>query len=231
MARLKAICFDLDGTLIDSDEAIVLSFFHACDTLGLPRPSREAIVNSIGYLLEDQIKRLLKCDPDVFAQVYREYYGKVCCEHTDLMPHAREILETLQAAELLLGFATSKRRYFAEIILRHLGVLDFFSARIGGEDVVKPKPDPEALYLVAKKLNVKPQEMMLVGDTHFDVLAAKNAGMRCVCVTLGYESRESLEELNPERIFDSLPEVCDYILTHLDSERPDVSPRTPSLVT
>ena len=221
MTRVQAVCFDLDGTLIDSDEAIVMSFFHACDQLGLPRPSRESIVTSIGYLLEDQIKRLLNYDAEEFARVYREYYGKICCEYTDLMPYAREILENLRAAGLRLGFATSKRRHYAEIILHHLGVLDFFDARVGGEDVPNPKPNPEPLYRVAEQLGVSPREMILVGDTRFDVLAARNAGTRCVCVTLGYESREALVSLKPERIFDSLREVCEYILGHL--EGPPVS--------
>lgn len=224
MTTLRAVCFDLDGTLIDSDESIVASFFYACDKLGIPRPDRKAIIGSIGYLLEDQIAQLTDYDPHKFATVYREYYGRVCCELTQLMPGAKEVLVTLRGAGLLLGFATSKRRYYAEQILQHLGILDFFEARVGGEDVEKPKPDPEPLIKVADSLGVNLNEMVLVGDTRFDVLAARNAGVKCLCVTLGYEDRSVLESLQPEGIFDSLEAVGAYIMARWGTAR--VKPST-----
>lgn len=212
MTTLRAVCFDLDGTLIDSDESIVASFFYTCDKLGIPRPDRKAIIGSIGYLLEDQIAQLTDYDPHEFARVYREYYGQICCGLTQPMPGARETLQTLRAAGFLLGFATSKRRYYAEQILRHLGLLDFFEARVGGEDVEKPKPDPEPLQKVADMLGIRLNEMVLVGDTRFDVLAAQNAGVKCLCVTLGYEDRSVLESLQPEGIFESLEAVTAYLM-------------------
>lgn len=215
---IAAVCFDLDGTLIDSNEAIVASFYHAFDVLGLPRPDREAIVGSIGYLLEDQIAKLTDRDPHEVARIYREYYGRVCCELTRLMPGGREVLDALHAAGLPLGFATSKRRYYAEIILRHLGVLDYFDARVGAEDVTHAKPHPEALHKVAELLEVAPENMVLVGDTHFDVLAARNGGVRCVCVTLGYGDRKTLEALQPDALFDSLAEACAYILKNREQD-------------
>lgn len=209
---VSAVCFDLDGTLIDSTDAIVASFFHTFDAMGLPRPPRDRIVDTIGHVLEDQFRLFTDRDPHACTKVYRAHYGETCCERTTLLPGARELLERLEAAGLRLGFATSKRRCYAEQVLEHLGVLGRFSSRIGPDDVKRPKPDPEALLLAVKELETTPAEMVFVGDTHFDVLASQAAGVRCVCVTTGYETREALEALAPEAVYDTLAEVGDHIL-------------------
>lgn len=213
MRAPEAVLFDLDGTLIDSTEAIVGCFFHACDALGLARPPRAAVVNSIGRPLEDQFALLTpEASPEECAAVYRERYARVACGQTDLLPGARESLARLDAAGLGLGFATSKRRVFAEMILAHLGVLDYFRARIGPEDVTRPKPDPEAVSRAAAILETPPEAVYFVGDTHYDIEAGHAAGVRCLAVTTGYASRAELEALGPEAVYDSLDEAAAHIL-------------------
>ena len=209
---LQAVVFDLDGTLIDSTDAIVLSFMHTFDVIGETRPEREAVVRSIGYTLEDQFAMFTKRDPRDCTRIYRERYGQVCREMTTLLPGGAETLAALACAGLRLGFATSKRRAFAEMILEHLGVLDRFEVRVGPDDVAKPKPAPDAMLKVLELFGVAPDELLLIGDTHFDVECARNAGVACVCVTTGYETREELEALEPEAVYDSLAEVATHIL-------------------
>lgn len=219
---ITAVCFDLDGTLIDSTEAIVDSFFHTFDTLGEPRPPREAIVNSIGHVLEEQFGLLCNHDPHECTRIYRAYYEQICRPMTVLMPGALECLQALDEAGLELAFATSKRRVYSEMILEHLGVLDYFSVRLGPDDVSRPKPDPEAVLKACELLNVTPHQLLFIGDMHFDVLAAHNAGVRCLCVTTGYARREELEALEPEQVFDGLDELTAYILDDvLDTARQD----------
>lgn len=209
---ITAVCFDLDGTLVDSTEAIVESFYHTFDVLKEPRPPREAIVGSIGHVLEHQFSLLTHHDPRECTRIYRTYYGQICRAQTTLMPGGAECLEALADAGLELAFATSKRRKYSEMILEHLGVLDYFMVRIGPDDVSKPKPDAEAVLKACELLSVTPSQMLFIGDTHFDVLAARNAGVRCLCVTTGYATRAELEALEPERVFDSLYELTAYIL-------------------
>jgi len=211
-AAIRAVAFDLDGTIIDSTEAIVESFFHTFDTLGEPRPDRQVIVGSIGHLLEDQFAMLAKTDPVECARVYREYYATVMCDKTFLLPGAVETLQRLQAVGIRLGFATSKLRAYSERILEHLGVLAFFESRIGPREVSNPKPHPAAVLASAEALGVRPNELVFVGDTHFDVLAARAAGVRCLCVTTGYATRAELEALEPEAVYDSLLELTAHIL-------------------
>jgi phosphoglycolate phosphatase len=209
---ITAVAYDLDGTLIDSTDAIVLCFMHACDVLGAQRPAREAVVNSIGHILEDQFRLLTPLDPVEAVSVYRERYQKVCCEMTTLLPGAREALERNRQAGLRIGFATSKRRDIAEMILEHLGVLGYFEVRLGPDDVTHPKPHPEVVLKALEGFGVAADEMLFVGDTYFDALAARDAGVRCLCVATGYNTREELEALETDGVFDTLDELTDHLL-------------------
>ncbi|MBI5091505.1 MAG: HAD-IA family hydrolase [Candidatus Hydrogenedentes bacterium] len=209
---IEAVTFDLDGTLIDSTDAIVESFMHTCDKFGDPRPPRDAVVNSIGFTLEQQFAQLSQRDPDDCARVYRAHYEKIACDMTTLLPGGREALALLQREGFRLGFATSKLRKYAEMILDHLGVLDYFEVRIGPEDVVNPKPHPEAVLKALAHFNLPPEKMLFIGDMHFDALAARAANVRCLCVATGYATRAELEALEPEAVFDSLDPLIRYIL-------------------
>lgn len=209
---IKAVVFDLDGTLIDSTEAIVASFNYTFDSLGVARPPRQRIIDTIGYTLENQFRQISDSDPGEAVRVYRGHYAETAREATFLLPGAERSLERLRGAGMRLGFATSKQRKYAEMLLEHMGVLDRFECRIGPEDIVHPKPHPEALLACLERLELVAGEMVFVGDTSFDAGAAKAAGVRCICVTTGYETRHQLEALEPEAVFDSLDEVTDYLL-------------------
>ena len=214
---ITAVTYDLDGTLIDSTEAIVLCFMQTCDDLGLERPASKGVVDTIGHILEDQFRLLTSGDPAVCTKRYREHYTEVCREMTTLLPGALESLERVRNAGLRIGFASSKRRHFCEMILDHLGTLDFFEVRLGSEDVSQHKPNPEVVLKALEGFGVGPDEMVFVGDTHFDVNAARNAGVPCLCVTTGYNTRAELEALSSAGVFDTMPELTDYLLASLDS--------------
>jgi len=211
---IRGVVFDLDGTFIDSTPAIVESFYHTFDTLGITRPAEEAIVTSIGHILEDQFALLAECDPHECVAIYRTHYVTVARELTSLQPGAEAAAARLREAGLKIGFATSKKREYAEMILDHLGMLDYFESRIGPHDVTHPKPHPEAILKSAEQLNLNHAEFFFVGDTDFDVKAAHAAKVRCLCVTTGYNTREQLEALEPELVVDSLDEITQYILAH-----------------
>ncbi len=210
---IRAIVFDLDGTFIDSTPAIVASFEHTFQALGLEQPPRERLVNTIGHILEDQFSLFTDHDPKECVRVYREHYGTIAVPQTTLLPG--ESVAAFQAAGLKLAVATSKKLKFAEMILRNFDLCDCFHSRIGPDEVSQPKPHPECMHKSAEALGIGLDEMFLIGDTSFDVGAAHAAGVRCLAVTTGYDSREELQALNPELVADSLFEVTDYALANL----------------
>jgi HAD superfamily hydrolase (TIGR01509 family) len=209
---IRAVLFDLDGTILDSTEAIMRSYHHLFDTLGEARPTREVIMRGIGSPLEVEVRRMTSRDPAECARIYRDFFETVAEEHTILLPGARECLESLQSAGLMLGFATSRKRESAERLLAFLGILDFFSCRIGPHDVTHPKPHPESVLKALDTFGAAAEELIFVGDMHYDIEAGHAAGARTIAVTTGYESRRELEALGPERVFDDLGSVRTWIL-------------------
>lgn len=209
---LLAVIFDLDGTLIDSTDAIVRSFNHMFDTLGEPRASREAIVGSIGHPLEEQLTFLTSLDVRTCVEVYREHYEQTAQENTTLLPGTREILEALDERGVRVGFATSKKREAAEMLLAHLGVLEYFAARVGPYEVTHTKPHPEPIQKAMALLGSEPHATAYVGDMHFDILASRAAGVYTVGVATGYATREELASLAPDALFDDLFGVREHLL-------------------
>lgn len=210
---IRAVLFDLDGTLIDSTDAIVESYFHAYDTLGAPRPPRERIIETIGIPLERQFESLGGVEVLPAVAAYRERYRVLGPEKTTLLPGVEESLDRLARHGQRIGFATSKRRYAAEYLLEHLGVLDRFEARVGPEDVAQPKPHPDVLYAALERLQLEPHEAVFVGDMEFDVLAGRAAGVTTLGVTTGYCTHEVLKNAGCELIFDSVSRAVDHILS------------------
>jgi len=209
----QAVTFDLDGTLIDSTEAIVDSFNHTFDTIGDARPSLEAIVETISLPLEDSLRQLSPRDTATLIPIFRAYYEEIAAERTFLLPGVEEALSRLSEAGMPIGLATSKLRKFAEMLLDHFGVLRYFECRIGPDDVAKRKPHPEALLKAAAGLGVAPASMVYVGDSPIDVEASRRAGCPCLCVTTGYGTREELEDGEPEGVFVDLEAVTSFILS------------------
>ena len=209
----EAVTFDLDGTLIDSTEAIVDSFNHTFDTIGDPRPSLEAIMDTISLPLEESLRQLSSRDASELTPIFRAYYEEIAAERTFLLPGVEEALSRLSEAGMPIGLATSKLRKFAELLLDHFGVLKHFECRIGPDDVAHRKPHPEPLLKAAAGLGVKPASMVYVGDSPIDVVASRRAGCPCLCVTTGYGMREELEAVDPAGVFDDLEAVTSFILS------------------
>ena len=178
---IQGVVFDLDGTLVDSTEAIVSSCFHTFDTIGQPRPARERIIASIGWVLDRQFATMTDHDPEECTRIYRARYAEIACDQTEPLPGAANALASLADAGFKLGFATSKKRSFAELILGHLGFLDYFVARVGPDDVANPKPAPDPIHRAAEQLSLETSSVLYVGDLPLDHEAATAAGADCVC--------------------------------------------------
>lgn len=208
-----AVGFDLDGTLIDSTDAIVESFFHTFRTLNHAVPAREVIVATISATLEEQFAMISNLDPKQAALVYREHYVRTAPSTTLLLPGVPESLVQLQTAGVRMGVATSKRRSSAEPILAHLNIARHFDACIGPEDVTHPKPHPEPLHTLMARMRVpEPSRFVYIGDTPYDAKAALAAGVPFVGVTTGYATREELADHGARTIVDTIADAANCVL-------------------
>lgn len=192
------ILFDLDGTLIDSTEAILESFHHSYDALGGVYPADDAIKGLIGYPLDVMYRELGVAEERVWEYVdsYKRHYREISREKTVLLPQAREAISAASAFARL-GIVTTKTGRYSRELLEHFGVMDAFELLIGREDVEHPKPHPEPVEKALAFFDCDPRRCWLIGDTRLDAGSAAAAGIGCVGVLSGYDNLEQLSTLTP----------------------------------
>jgi phosphoglycolate phosphatase len=189
----KIILFDLDGTLIDSTEAILESFAVAFKTYQEDVPSDDLIKAQIGHPLDVMFETLGVEKERVwdYVNAYKMHYRKISCAKTVLLPNAREAVELAKQHATLAVVTTKTAKYSIEL-LEHMGLMSYFDVLIGREDVEHPKPHPEPIQKALLKLPTVTDNIWMVGDTCMDMLSAKRANVAGVAVTCGYGSSESL---------------------------------------
>lgn len=187
------ILFDLDGTLIDSTEAILESFHHSFELQNHHHYSDEAIKALIGHPLDVMYKELGIEGKRVgdFVDTYKEHYRKISTQKTVLLEHAQQaVLEAGKFARL--GVVTTKTGHYSRELLEHFGLMDAFEVLIGREDVEHPKPHPEPIHKAMRIMKCNSSECWMIGDTRLDIASAQSAGIKSVAVTSGYDKYEHL---------------------------------------
>ncbi len=187
------ILFDLDGTLIDSTEAILDSFYYACNKCAQIKPTKEDIVRLIGHPLDFMFAHLGAKDVQTCVDTYKERYRLISKEKTILLPKAKEAVE-LASKFAKLGVVTTKTGRYSKELLEYLGLMHYFGVLIGREDVIHPKPDPEPIRKAMHHLGALAEHTWMVGDTCLDIHAAKNAGIRSIALSCGYRGLHELQE-------------------------------------
>ncbi len=191
----KIILFDLDGTLIDSTEAILESFTMAYRHFGEKVPDAERIKAQIGHPLDSMFLTLGVKENKVWDYVaaYKAHYRKISCAKTTLLPQAKETIELAKSFATLAVVTTKTAKYSIEL-LEHMGIMHHFEVLIGREDVENPKPHPEPIEKALLKLPCVTNKVWMIGDTCMDMMAAKAANVESVGLTCGYGTLESLSE-------------------------------------
>jgi len=205
------ILFDLDGTLIDSTEAILESFDVAFKTFDEKVPPETLIKAEIGHPLDHMFATLGVKEEKVWEYVhaYKKHYRKISCAKTVLLPHAREAVE-LASRYATLGVVTTKTAKYSIELLEHMGLMEYFDVLIGREDVQYPKPHPEPIEKALSKLPTVTSEIWMIGDTCMDMLCAKDANVGGVGVTCGYGNSEALSKCS-DNIYKNALEAVQFI--------------------
>jgi pyrophosphatase PpaX len=206
--RFGTILFDLDGTVVDSGAIILASMRHATrEVLGRDY-SDEELLNTVGGPgLEAQMSALAPEHVERLVDVYRAHNEPL---HDELEACAgmEDVLVRLHEEGRRLGIVTAKRRATVELAFDRVPLAHLFETIVGGDETERHKPDPEPLLLAAERLGSAPADTAYVGDSPFDVRAAKAARMFAVAVTWGrIHERLRLEAEEPDAIVETAEEL------------------------
>jgi phosphoglycolate phosphatase len=209
---LKLVIFDVDGTLVDSQNIIVAAQQRAFASFGLEPPSREMSLSIVGLSLVEAFTVLVgpKGPVEGLANAYKDAFSTLRQDPTlaePLFPGARECLEALSRREdVLLGIATGKSRRGVSHLLDRHGWNKIF-ATIQTADDAPSKPHPAMLVQAMEELGVAPADTAMIGDSSYDMAMARAAGVLPVGVSWGFQPVEALKEAGAGPIVHSYGEL------------------------
>lgn len=211
---IKLVIFDLDGTLVNAYPAVARSVNYTLNSLGFAPRSNTEIKRSVGSgdrnLMVHFVGEKLA---DRAIAIYRPHHTKALevKGSVKLLPGALGILKFLKGKGYKLAIASNRPTKFTRIILKVLGVLPFFDVVLCADRAVRPKPYPDILWAIARRLGLGPQEVLYVGDMTIDVNCANRAGVRMVAVATGSSSKKELKDLKPWCIIDKMNHLKEII--------------------
>ncbi|MBF0504222.1 MAG: HAD family hydrolase [Candidatus Omnitrophica bacterium] len=207
---IKLIIFDLDGTLVNAYPAVARSVNYTLKVLGLPPRSDQEIKRSVG---EGDRQLMVKFVGEKLADralaIYRPNHAKVLKEKGTVrfLPGVKGVLGFLKSKGYKIAIASNRPNKFTRIILNVLGALDLFNSVLCADRASKPKPHPDMLWAITKRLGFDQAQALYVGDMTIDVRCAHAAGIRMVAVHTGSSSKKELKSLKPWRIISKMTQL------------------------
>ncbi|AJO77418.1 MULTISPECIES: HAD-IA family hydrolase [Pseudomonas] len=213
----KLLIFDWDGTLADSIGRIVESMHVASDRSGFARCDDFAVKGIIGLGLPEAIRTLYPEIGDAelidFRQHYADHYIALEAEPSPLFAGVAQSLEAFRREGYHLAVATGKARRGLDRVLKAHGWEDYFDITRAADETAS-KPHPLMLEQILAHCEVRPEQALMVGDSSFDLLMARNAGMASVAVSYGAQSLEALQVYEPRLAIDSFPQLQAWLGQH-----------------
>ncbi|MFD0966764.1 phosphoglycolate phosphatase [Seminibacterium arietis] len=222
-SQFKLIGFDLDGTLVNSLPDLSLSVNTALADFNLPQAPESLVLTWIGNgadvlsnkaIAWSQQQSGIVLNQQQFADFKRQfgiYYGKNLCNISRLYPNVKETLETLKARGFILAVITNKPTKHVQPVLNAFGIDHLFSEMLGGQSLPAIKPHPAPLYYLCGKFGLYPKQILFVGDSRNDILAAHSAGCSVVGLTYGYNYNIPISESHPDWVLDDFSEILEII--------------------
>ncbi|HEX2947573.1 MAG TPA: HAD family hydrolase [Clostridia bacterium] len=216
MSEKNVILFDLDGTLTDPAIGITKSVAYALEAFGIHTDDLNKLCKFIGPPLRDSLMEYYGFSEEqalAGIEKYREYFAKTGIYENRLYPGIKDMLEKLKAKGMKVILATSKQKVFADIILEHFGIMQYFDLVCGCElDGTRGRKGEVIRYALETADVKEPDNAVMVGDRKHDVLGAKEAGIACVGVLFGYGGREELHEAGADTIVETVEELSEVLL-------------------
>src|SRR5581483_4696584 len=204
--------FDLDGTVVDSGAIILASMRHATrEVLGAEYSDAELLQAVGGPGLEAQMAVFAPDQVDELVRVYRAH-NEPLHDELEACLGMEDVLVRLHEEGRRLGVVTAKRRATVELAFARVPIAHLFETVVGGDETERHKPDPEPLLLAAERMGADPAQTAYVGDSPFDIRAAKAASMHAVAVTWGrIHDRDKLAREEPDAIVETAEELLEHL--------------------
>lgn len=215
----KHIIFDLDGTLSDSREGIFNAYNYACEKLNLQRPDKDILMTLIGPPLQKgfaDVFGLQGAEIENAVKVFREYYASKGLFENELYDGIKFLLGILDSEGALLYVATSKYSIYANQVLEYFGIAHYFTEIAGADYSGFHASKVDLVAGVLRRNNIRdPFDVVLIGDTRYDIEAAAELGIDSIGVTYGFSSPDEILDLDPDYIA-ATPEDLQRILLTSD---------------
>ena len=201
---MKALLFDFDGTLLNTNELIIQTFMHVLNDKFPGQYSPQDCINFIGPSLKETFEQIAPNEVDEMIAKYRQWNHAYHDHYVKEFDGVNETLEELKKQGHKLAIVSTKKRDTIERGLQFMKAEHYFDFWIGLEDVRKVKPDPEPVLLALERLKMPKEKALMIGDNYHDILAGKNAGIKTAGVAWSIKGEEYLRQFQP-----------DYMLHHI----------------
>lgn len=205
--KINTVLFDLDGTLINTNELIIASFLHTLDTYYPNKYKREDVLAFIGPSLRETFSSMDPERTEEMIQAYREFNH---AHHDELVQEYETVYETVEQLVkqgYKLGIVTTKARKTVEMGLNLTKLHQFFDVIVTIDDVEHVKPHPEPIEKAIRLLDASPATTLMVGDNHHDILGGKNAGTKTAGVAWTIKGRDYLAAYKPDYMLDKMSDL------------------------
>lgn len=223
LPELHAIAFDLDGTLVDSMPDLAAAANAMREQMHMPRLPESTIQNFVGDGIAKLIHRSLCNHSDQLApdelwqqghQKFIVHYAKHLADFSQPYPQVEKTLTQLKQQHWPMAVITNKSESFAKTLLNKLNLDHFFKEIIGADTLPEKKPSALPLHHTAAQLGTKTSHMLMIGDSHNDILAARAAQSPAILITHGYGDTSALcnnPKTKPDMVIDRIDQLLDII--------------------
>ncbi|MEO5693962.1 MAG: phosphoglycolate phosphatase [Usitatibacter sp.] len=203
---IRAVIFDLDGTLVESASEISIALERTFRDFGLAPPGQKQVEAMIGKGVRVLVERALAragadgVDLDAVVEKFEAHYAQTVGTAAALYPGVMDGLNRLRAAGVPMAVVTNKPRFFTLQLLDRVGVSGLFAAVVAGDDGLTRKPAGDMLVAACRQMGHEPGDTLMIGDSDNDITAARNAGCPVWCVPYGYNEGKRPEALACDRL-------------------------------
>lgn len=207
---IRTVLFDLDGTLINTNELIYASFAYTFKQFNLTFTNEE-LKSFNGPPLIDTFNKVNPEQAEAMFDTYREHNFTHHDEYVEVYPHVLETIKRLKEANIPLGIVTTKMRDGAMKGLDLMELTPYFDTIITLNEVTHAKPHPEPVLKAMKNLHAKPASTLMIGDNYHDIKAGKRAGVKTAGVVWADKGREYLESYQPNYMIEDMRDLLHMI--------------------